>query len=129
MVTSGKRMEVARVKITEAGWQALAGDRLTAGRNQRARSSLPSRDSGIPLARWPIGSAAVAHGRPRAPPRGCYRHARGNYAAQAAKAATTTIPIVFGVGDDPIKLGLVTQHLFPKVLRFSATECGKPQHI
>jgi putative tryptophan/tyrosine transport system substrate-binding protein len=53
----------------------------------------------------------------------------GNYAAQAAKAATTTIPIVFGVGDDPIKLGLVTQHLFPKVLRFSATECGKPQHI
>ena len=37
----------------------------------------------------------------------------GNQATQVAKAATTAIPIVFGVSEDPVKLGLVESFARP----------------
>jgi putative ABC transport system substrate-binding protein len=51
--------------------------------------------------RLPALAAEVASRRPTT------IFALGNYTALAAKAATQTIPIIFGVGVDPVELGLV----------------------
>jgi len=85
-------------RVTEAFREGLAGTGRVEGRNiaieyrwaegQFDRLSTLATE----LVRRPVSALATVG---------------GNQSARAAKATTTTIPIVFGIGEDPIEVGLV----------------------
>ena len=67
----------------------------------------PKRRHRVSLGTGPVRPAAGARGRTGEPPGSVLVAVGGDASPIAAKQATSTIPIVFGIGGDPVKAGLV----------------------
>ncbi len=106
---------LSEIGLLNSGSPKAFEDRLRAFREGLMESEYLEGDNVIVVYRWSEGQndRLPAMAKDLVGRRVAVIAALGEAATYAAKAATSTIPIVFNVDDDPVKLGLVTNMARP----------------